>query len=594
VLWVILLASVAVLGGLIAYAGDVTGRKIGRKHLRLFGLRPRATAMVIAILSGVAVALLSVGVVGLLARDALNTALQAQEVRADRDQVRRELKELSKQQELLVEQRAGLEKSLASAETSLAVARNDLERVRSELDKTTLLNGNLSEQKDAVEKERNALVEERERLIADRTRLEGERTRLEGQRTRLEGERAALVKQRDTLTGQINGQKAELQRVNRLAEESARANAGLNASLAVLRGQRSKLETELRDLRLGRDALNTLKLKLEDRVAGLNKQVTDLNGRVTNLTSRYNSLQAQIKPVQDELNQLKAERKAVEADRAALKNDVASLQYQKNSLDTDTAALKKQIGDLGARLAQSTKQLATAQRARNQAELELSRAKAELDLERKANGASSYVFRRGELIHEVVVPEDDIASARSRLQAAARTAAEVAADRGAGRAGVSLVSPSDIERAAATTATSPGPDLVMLRSDRNLARGLPLGVDFESMPNKVIFRSGQPARSRDITVLNGSRQRGVEDLRFEVTALIADLKRDLKARGVPSENIPASLVPEEEVEEFVQRLRSTDRLEPGALAPSVVPVALASRGDAAPSGPLRFYLVTLR
>lgn len=41
-----------VVAGLVAWAGDVLGRKLGRRRISLFGLRPRRTALLIAVLTG--------------------------------------------------------------------------------------------------------------------------------------------------------------------------------------------------------------------------------------------------------------------------------------------------------------------------------------------------------------------------------------------------------------------------------------------------------------------------------------------------------------------------------------------------------------
>jgi len=43
--------------GLIAYIGDLIGRKMGRKRLTLFGLRPRHTAIVISVIAGMLIAI---------------------------------------------------------------------------------------------------------------------------------------------------------------------------------------------------------------------------------------------------------------------------------------------------------------------------------------------------------------------------------------------------------------------------------------------------------------------------------------------------------------------------------------------------------
>ena len=47
-----LIALLLLLSGFLAYIGDVLGRRIGRKKLTLFGLRPKHTAVLITIFTG--------------------------------------------------------------------------------------------------------------------------------------------------------------------------------------------------------------------------------------------------------------------------------------------------------------------------------------------------------------------------------------------------------------------------------------------------------------------------------------------------------------------------------------------------------------
>jgi uncharacterized protein (DUF3084 family) len=51
----VLIAVLIVLGGVIAYAGDWIGRRVGRQRLTLFGLRPKHTSIVVAVITGVMV-----------------------------------------------------------------------------------------------------------------------------------------------------------------------------------------------------------------------------------------------------------------------------------------------------------------------------------------------------------------------------------------------------------------------------------------------------------------------------------------------------------------------------------------------------------
>src|SRR5207249_594311 len=47
--------------GLIAYIGDLLGRRMGKKRLTVFGLRPKHTAILFTVLTGILIACVSLG-----------------------------------------------------------------------------------------------------------------------------------------------------------------------------------------------------------------------------------------------------------------------------------------------------------------------------------------------------------------------------------------------------------------------------------------------------------------------------------------------------------------------------------------------------
>jgi hypothetical protein len=70
---ILLIFVIAFVAGSIAYVGDRVGHQVGRKRLTLFGLRPKYTSTVVAVATGVMIALVATGGVLLttpLARDA--------------------------------------------------------------------------------------------------------------------------------------------------------------------------------------------------------------------------------------------------------------------------------------------------------------------------------------------------------------------------------------------------------------------------------------------------------------------------------------------------------------------------------------------
>ena len=69
-----LILILAIVGGLIAWLGDWLGTKIGKKRLSLFGLRPRYTSILVAVSTGVCIAVLTIGIMALSSQEA-RTAL---------------------------------------------------------------------------------------------------------------------------------------------------------------------------------------------------------------------------------------------------------------------------------------------------------------------------------------------------------------------------------------------------------------------------------------------------------------------------------------------------------------------------------------
>ena len=69
-----LILILAVMGGLIAFLGDKLGSKIGKKRMRLFGLRPHDTSVLMTVVSGILVASVTMGVLTVTSKQ-VRTAL---------------------------------------------------------------------------------------------------------------------------------------------------------------------------------------------------------------------------------------------------------------------------------------------------------------------------------------------------------------------------------------------------------------------------------------------------------------------------------------------------------------------------------------
>lgn len=78
-----LILVLAMMGGLIAYLGDKLGSKIGKKRLRLFGLRPHDTSVVMTIVSGMLVAALTITVLTIASKEVRTALFGMKQMRAE-------------------------------------------------------------------------------------------------------------------------------------------------------------------------------------------------------------------------------------------------------------------------------------------------------------------------------------------------------------------------------------------------------------------------------------------------------------------------------------------------------------------------------
>jgi uncharacterized protein (DUF3084 family) len=516
-IWVILLLSVAALGGLIAYAGDTVGRRIGKKHFRLFGLRPKTTGLLIAVLSGVAVALVTVGTVALLARNTLDNAIRAQEIRADLEvakqqlgvinqeygTAKRDLEQASAAQKTLQDQLTSNRAELLSKQQELSSAVDLFGRLKIRADELETLNKSsivkLS-QRDATLKEKDATLKARDAILKARD---------------------ATLKNRDVALKDLEGQRRNL-----------------SSKITELGRKRSELET---------------------RIQNLTAEKRDFEQRYDQTQTRLLATQARLDKLEGQVRDFEASRSTLEGDINALIQTKANLEKSNQDLQAQNTQLEKELADIDQNLKETRSALSLATQ-------------------------GEFIYRRNELIVQAVLPEGTADQVRSKLSSVMRQASLIVESRGAARGKpLSLLPNDDLEPYVAQAVRSSGPDLVMVRTTRNLTRGVQVPVTLEIRSNKTLYLASQPIRTLEVT-LGGSDRANAILTRLQT--LLRDVRGDLRAKSVPLENInPPDVIPDDEVAEFAGRLRE--------LSGSVV-IGVAGRQDVLPSGPLRFYFFILR
>jgi predicted nucleic acid-binding Zn-ribbon protein len=277
---------IVVVSGGIAYAADKLGKKLGKKRLSVFGLRPKHTAALGTVLLGMAVSLLTIGLVAALSKDARDWITQGSQALA----------------------------RLKKAQASLLVQEDELRSVQSQRD-------------EAQAKILSAVKELKtinQQVQAQKSQIAALQGRLAPLQARL-AQISAAVKIKDA---QISAAKSRLaasqkslaeneQRVATLEGNVKKVNARYQAGLKLLDTEERQIETADRQIGTQKTQiaeqtrkLSTMKTDLdkgEAELASETSQLTDITARLTNLNVSYNHLEVTYSQLQNHFVQLQGQ-----------------------------------------------------------------------------------------------------------------------------------------------------------------------------------------------------------------------------------------------------------------------------------------------
>ncbi|MGK0617626.1 DUF3084 domain-containing protein [Meiothermus cerbereus] len=245
--WAILILLVLV-ASLVAYVGDLVAKRVGKRHWRFLGLRPRATATLVAVGTGVLIGLGAFGAFFLVVRDARETILQAEAVRQERNRLRAEVERL--------ESRAA---SIFSQYEQLKTERDEFEK------NNILLARQLTQNVELQRQTRQDL----EQALVEREKLRQEVEKLQ----------AASATQREALEQLRQIRLNLLQEKDKLLREKAR----LLASGEELSAQALKAEQRLREFEAASREAKANLVRLQARTRELESRLQQLEAEKRNL-----------------------------------------------------------------------------------------------------------------------------------------------------------------------------------------------------------------------------------------------------------------------------------------------------------------------
>lgn len=239
---IVALIVLPIVGGFIAWAGDVIGYRLGKSRRTLLGLRPRTTARVVGIFVGV---LLPLGTMLLAAAGSsyVRIALfQLAELTRSREELKQENFRLRASVEMSREQKEAAQQAATKAQKSLETATEELDYAQAQLGEVEAQLQSSQARLRTVQEERQQIAEQRDKLTADVKKLEAERSSLQ---TKLDMARGQLNLTRQNLVEV----KASLQTTESTLAETETELAAAEKQLVVLTVEVAKLKLQADGLR---------------------------------------------------------------------------------------------------------------------------------------------------------------------------------------------------------------------------------------------------------------------------------------------------------------------------------------------------------
>ncbi len=259
---IILILSLALMSGFIAFLGDRLGTIVGKKRLSLFGARPKRTGQIIGVIAGIAIMLLTLGVLALSFRGAVATIYRSQEIAAENRKLLAERSELKKQVE---EERKNVIKArddVIEAQANLAKAQGSFDIVQADFEKAKNERDNLEQQVAEIQGEKDKLLKAKNKLDIAIAELEKKEADLENQIAEL----GKLNEQLNAVNEALLKEKKDLSEQNAHFES---LNQSLQAQVEGLNDELNGMTKQIESLRAERDAKANDLIKAQNQLRSL-------------------------------------------------------------------------------------------------------------------------------------------------------------------------------------------------------------------------------------------------------------------------------------------------------------------------------------
>ena len=299
----VLILAVLVLGGLLATLGDRLGTKVGKARLSLFGLRPRQTATVVTIVTGLMIAASTLSILFATSKSLRIGVFQL-------DEKLKELREAQKELVAVVTEKHQVEAQLNQAREQQVVAQQQL----NEIDRS--LQG-------AIEKQ--AVTEAQ--LNQTQGELNQTQTQLSNIQTDFQNARTEL----SVIEGKFDGAQTQLEQVSQQAQQLRNDIAALQVERQELieQGEQVRATIVQRDREL---ALKQAEIEEQRQEAAQQRQL---------LVQQSNQLDEQIRQLAQQQQQIAIQEGDIAQQQAQMTEQAAEIAQQKRAI----AIQERELGE---------------------------------------------------------------------------------------------------------------------------------------------------------------------------------------------------------------------------------------------------------
>ena len=156
---IILIVTLIVISGVIAYIGDLTGFRIGKKKISIFGLRPHHTAVFVTILTGIIISILTISILSILSHDVRTALFGLDELRERQVELTREIQIRNTMLKETREELSTKTEELEKVEEDFQQLSTQIELQTKQLETLLEIRERLTEERDGLHKEINELQE---------------------------------------------------------------------------------------------------------------------------------------------------------------------------------------------------------------------------------------------------------------------------------------------------------------------------------------------------------------------------------------------------------------------------------------------------